>query len=289
MQIAIHLGAHRTDDDPILQVLQRNSGLLHAHDAAVAPPRKARPAIRKAAQNARGAGLLADRQDDLLTEMLGPARPGRVVLSYEAFLGVYARVLEGGRLYADAGQRAQLLRNLFPDHEISFFLAIRNPATFLPEVLSSSSLDRMDELTRGAELGALRWSDPVRDIRAACPDVPLTVWCNEDLPLIFPQVLEAVSGVAEPMEGEDAMLERVMTRAGLARLRSYLRDNPPATRSTWRKVVTAFLGKYADPAVVEPEIDVPGWTAETLAGLSAVYERDVESMAQMPGLTMLRP
>lgn len=290
MQIAIHLGAHRTDDDLILDVLGRNAARLEAAGVAVPPARRARPAIRKAAQASRGADLAADTQQDLLAEILGGARPERLVLSYEAFLGVYARVLDGGRLYADAGQRAQLLRGLFPDHEVSFFLAVRNPATFLPAVLRASSLQRMDELVGDADLSALSWLPPVRDIRAACPDVPLTVWCNEDLPLLFPQVVEALAGGGvDGLEGEDALLETVMTRAGLARLRSYLRDNPPATRSTWRKVVTAFLGKYADPEVVEPAIDVPGWTEATVAALSLNYERDVAALSELPGLATMRP
>ncbi|UWQ21140.1 hypothetical protein [Jannaschia sp. W003] len=290
MQIAIHLGAHRTDGDLILETLQRNEGILSGHRVAVPPPRRARPAIRRAAQAAGGGGFSSEAQDELLVEMLGEAAdPRRLVLSYEAFLGIYAKVLDGGRLYGDAGARARLLRDLFPDHEPAFFLAIRNPATFVPAVFEASTVGTLAEFTGGHDLGGLRWTDVVRSIRAACPDVPLTVWCNEDLPLLLPTVLEAVSGVEERLDGDDAVLERVMTEPGLRRLRTYLRDNPPGTRSTWRKVVTAFLGKYADPEVVEPPITTAGWTDALVAQLTATYEDDVRALQELPGITFLRP
>lgn len=289
MQIAIHLGAHRTDEDLILDILQRNEGRLAKSGISIPPPRRARPAIRKAAQASGQGGLDAIAQDALLTEMLGDAQPERIILSYEAFLGIYARVLDGGRLYADAGQRARLLRDLFPEHQVSFFLGLRNPATYLPAVFEASSISSMGEFVGSHDLAQLRWSQPVKDIRAACPEVPLTVWCNEDLPLLLPEILDAMAPNGAPFDGEDAMLAKVMTAAGVTRLRGYLKDNPPGTRATWRKVATAFLGKYADPEVVEPEITTQGWSDEMINGLSAIYEDDLRHIDDLPGVTFLQP
>ena len=55
---------------------------------------------------------------------------------------------------------------------------------------------REDILTDVDPLRRLRWSDTVRNIRIHNPGVPLTVWCDEDTPLIWPEVLQAVSGHA---------------------------------------------------------------------------------------------
>lgn len=289
MQIAIHLGAHRTDEDLLLQTFLRNEDSLNKLGIAIPPARRARPAIRKAAQASGQGGLDVIGQDALLAEMLGKATPNRVILSYEAFLGIYAKVLAGGRIYADAGQRARLLRDLFPEHEVSFFLALRNPATFIPAVFEASSINSLAEFVAGQDLAHLRWSHPIKDIRAACPDVPLTIWCNEDLPLLLPEVLDAIAPGHGPFDGDDAMLAKVMTDAGHKRFRGYLRDNPTTTRATWRKVATAFLGKYADPDVVEPEITTEGWSEEMITGLSAIYEDDLQLIDNLPGVTFLQP
>ncbi|KIT16890.1 hypothetical protein [Jannaschia aquimarina] len=290
MQIAIHLGAHRTDEDLILRTLQRNSGALDAAGVTVPPPGRARPAIRKAAQSAGSGGLMPDAQNALLAEMLEDGvEPARVILSYEAFLGIYAKVLDGTRMYSDAGRRAALLRNLFPEHDVSFFMAIRNPATFVPAIFEASRIDQLEEFLDGHDLTAMRWSEPIKAIRASCPDVPFTVWCHEDLPLLLPEVLALLSGVEEPMEGADAMAQHVMTDVGFRRMQTYLADNPAATRSTWRKVATAFLGKFADPEAVEPEITTEGWTSEAVAALSEIYEEDVARLQHLPGITFLTP
>ena len=290
MEIAIHLGGHRTDDDLILRTLQRNGKRLQAAGIAVPPAGRARPAIRRAAQSARGAALSLEAQDALLSEILGgEGRPRRMLLSYEAFLGVYAKVLGGDRMYADAGQRATLLQGLFPEHRVSFFLGMRNPATLIPALYEASTVESFAAFVEGQDLQAMRWSDPVRAIRAACPDSPLTVWCNEDLPLVWPDVLETISGLGAALDGEDAVLERVMTAQGIERLRAYLKDKPPLPRPMWRKVATAFLGKFADPDVTEPAIDQPGWTEGIIATLTAVYEDDMGRIADMPGVVFLRP
>mgnify|MGYP003670590229 CR=1 FL=1 len=245
MDIAIHLGAHCTDEDLILKTLSDNQELMQKHSVAIPPAGKARPAIRKALQS--GGNLVPGMGNPLIADLLGKVTADRLVLSYEGFLGVYAKVLSGASIYEGAGQRAQMLRDLFPGHTVEFFL------------------------------------------RAACPDVPLTIWCNEDLPLIWPDVLRIISGVEAEMTGEDAILRQIMTPGGFTRLKGYLRDNPAKGLPTWRKVVTAFLGKYADEAAVAPDIDLPGWTDETIAGLSDLYEADIARLKAMGDVTFIAP
>ena len=282
MDIAIHLGAHRTDEDLLVRTLIENAKRLARGGIEVPLPGRARPAIRKALQS-RG-----DLSAASLSSELG-RDADRLVLSYEGFLAVYAKVLAGTTIYPEAGARAAALRALFPGEPVSFYLALRNPATFVPAVFRASSVTDFAAFVEGHDMSRIRWADPVRAIREACPDAPLTVWCNEDLPLIWPDVLHAVAGTDQALEGEDAILREVMTGPGFTRLETYLRDNPAPSRGTWRKVVTAFLGKYADEDKIDEEIALPGWSEEMIAGLSDLYERDVAEIRAMDDVTFLAP
>lgn len=287
MQIAIHLGAHCTDEDLILKTLADNGPVLTQHSVAVPAGGKARPAIRKALQG--GGNLVPGMGNPLMQELLDETTAERLVLSYEGFLGVYAKVLSGRSIYKDAGKRATMLRDIFPGHQVEFFFAIRNPATFIPALFEASSATDFSGFLAGHDLAQITWSEPISQIRAACPEVPLTVWCNEDLPLIWPDVLRHVAGIDVDMQGEDAILRQIMTREGFRRFEGYLRDNPAPNLTTWRKVVTAFLGKYADDAAVAPDIALPGWSEEMIAGLSDIYERDVATLKAMDDVTFITP
>ncbi|WP_092778071.1 hypothetical protein [Jannaschia pohangensis] len=287
MDIAIHLGAHCTDEDLILRTLADNAPLMARNGVALPAPNKARPALRKALQ--AGGNLVPGMGNPLVGELLDGHDGSRMVLSYEGFLGTYATVLSGPSMYPAAGQRCTMLRDLFPGHAVSFFLALRNPATLIPALFEASSVTDFGAFVNGHDLSAITWSEPIAAIRAACPEVPLTVWCNEDLPMIWTDVLEAISGVEGPKIGDLAILEQIMTDPGIARLKTYLADNPPANSATRRKVITAFLGKYADDSKVAPEIAQPGWTDEMIAGLSNLYEQDVARVKAMGDITFIAP
>jgi hypothetical protein len=288
VDIAIHLGAHCTDEDRLLRTLLSEGDRLKRDGVAVPPPGKSRPALRKALQR-QGKDMLGGSNPGLMRELTEGTEPTRIALSYEGFLGTYATVLSGNVMYPEAASRAGLLRDLFPGHQVHFFLGIRNPATFIPALFEASTVDDFDRFLAGHDLSAMTWSRVVRQLRDGLPDVPLTVWCNEDLPLIWPDILRAVTGRDMPHRGDRVILEEIMSQSGFLRLEGYLRDNPPASLSTWRRIVTAFLKKYARPEKIEEEIDLPGWTEDVIASLSIQYDEDVARLAGMGDVTFLRP
>ncbi|HAW47557.1 MAG TPA: hypothetical protein DCX34_10005, partial [Roseovarius sp.] len=69
----------------------------------------------------------------------------------------------------------------------------------------------------------------------------------EDTPLIWAQVLRAMAGTDEsvPLAGEFALLPEIMTKAGHQRFTTYIDSRPGLTDAQKRRVVTAFLDKFA--------------------------------------------
>ena len=53
--------------------------------------------------------------------------------------------------------------------------------------------------------------------------------------------------------------------------------------------MAAFLEAHAIEEAVEAEIDLPGWTDETIDMLTQLYEDDVERIAAMPEVTLITP
>ena len=289
MRILFHLGAHSTDEGRILDCLSQNRGRLWRAGTLLPEPATYRPLLREAMAQRREEMASAALESELLGRICGEEMPQRLILSNDSFLSAAARVFKQRTLYGQAGDKVVQLQQLFPGHEAGFCLAIRNPATFIPAVVARLGGTGVDELLGGIDARALRWSDVVKAIAGAAPGKPLTVWCNEDTPLIWPEVLAAVAGqpAEPPFEGQEDFLASLMTEAGVERMRAYLRTHVPAGALQRRRVVAAFLDKFARPEAVEEELDVPGWTEAVVEEITESYEEDIFEIQRMPEVTFL--
>lgn len=289
MRIVYHLGAHCTDDERLLRCFLKNRAVLAAEGIVVPGPARYRTLLRDTAAQLRGQPANRDTQTLLLDQILDTDHAERLIFSWDNFMG-YAQGAIGATLYPAAAQRLAAFAQVFPDTPHEFHLALRNPATFLPAMHDKLSL-RVPDAAATPDPRSLRWSDLLRAIRAAVPDVPITVWCDEDTPLLWPDVLRAVSGHAEATRLADTsdLLSAIMRPEGLARMTAYLAENPNLDTGQRRRVTSVFLDKFALPEVIEQDIDMPGWDDRLVAGLSANYDRDVTRIMQIPGVTVLTP
>jgi hypothetical protein len=94
------------------------------------------------------------------------------------------------------------------------------------------------------QVHAVAWSEMLRRLTMTHPDCPVTVWCNEDTPLIWGELLQDIAavGMEVPLEGKDVVVQQIMDPAGFKRMQEYLRQKPPETEAQRRRVVAAFLG-----------------------------------------------
>lgn len=291
MQIAIHFGAHCTDEDRLIRTLLKNRDILSKEGIVVPGTGRYRQIMRKTMQASDGSLASPEAEQALLDAILDVDVAERVVLSYENFICVPNRVLAQGRIYPMMEQRAKIYASMFPGQECAFFLAVRSPATLIPALMAKAETDDYLAVLNGCDPLALRWSETVIAMREGAPDVPVTVWCDEDTPLIWSEVLREVSG-HDPftkLTGTLDILADIMTAEGLTRLRTYLDKNPTAIEAQRRRIISAFLSKFVRPEAVEIELDLPGWTEDYVAELTENFDDDVETIARLPGVTFITP
>lgn len=290
MRIVYHLGAHCTDEERLLRCLLKNRGQLATEGIIVPGPMRYRNLIRDTAVSLQGQAASLDTQALVLDQIMDEDRADRLILSWDNFLAFPQWALRGV-FYPTGGERVRAITQIFPEIEAEFHLAIRNPATYLPALWQKQRGKSYEEFMKGTPPEDLFWSDTVRDILAVNPGVPLVVWCDEDTPLIWPDVLRSVSGHAPEtvLEDTDDLLASIMSQDGMRRLNGYLQSQPPRNDAARRKVVSAFLDKFALPEKIEMEFELPGWTKELVEDMTAQYDEDVARIAALPGVTMLRP
>jgi len=291
MQIALHAGAHATDEDRLITCLRRNQARMARSGVGVPPPSSYRKLLRDILNSAEGTGLAGDARDMVLDAIGDTGGVDRLILSNQGFFGTQKMAVSGSVFYPAAEARLGLLQQLFAGDEIALFLGIRNPAMFLPALLEGTSFTTVAELVRDGDPERLRWSHLVARIRSAFPDIPVTVWCNEDTPLAWGQILREMTGIDASMqiEGEFALLSEIMTQAGFQRFAAYLGDHPDLTETQKQRVIAAFLDKYADADAIEVELDLPGWNAGIIDRLTAIYDADLDAIRRQSGVRVIAP
>lgn len=291
MQLIFHVGLHRTDEDRVLKCLLKNRGDFADEGALVPPPGRYRKLVTQTLAALANAEPAPDAREILLETMLDGDQAERLLLSNQNFFCLPKFAAANGVFYHKAVARVDQLKQLFAGDQIELFFALRDPATFLPALFEKAPVDEFVELTSGSDPRDLRWSEMVARLRAAHPDVPLTIWCNEDSPLIWAQIIREMAGI-EPgrkIKGGFDLLAEIMTKEGMQRFRAYLKQHPAMTEVQKRRVMVAFLDKFAREDMIEEELDLPGWTEELMTELTEIYEEDVFEIARMPGVNFIQP
>lgn len=291
MEIALHLGVHHTDQDRLVRCLMRNRAPLLDQGIAIPGPGRYRQQLRQLSFEMRERETDAGTQEALLDGILDEDAVHRVVFSSENFLAIPKWAVGDGLLYNAAGERTGLLRRLFPEADVSVFVAIRNPATFLPALVAGDTSGTVGRQLTGLDPTHLRWSTMLSRIIEAQPDLPITVWADEDTPLLWPEILRAVSGhdPAMVLDGWLAWYWDLVTPKGHEAMRRWFRNSPPEDDLHRRKMLSALLTRFARPEVVEAEALLDGWTEDTVETLSDLYDADLDLIGALPGVTLLEP
>ncbi|WP_347139022.1 hypothetical protein [Paracoccus sp. SSK6] len=282
MQMVFHLGVHGTDGDRLLKTLLNNRDWLMQHGTDVITPNRHRGLFEEALMSLKGGPATAEMQQIMLDAVLHSESPVRAVFSTPTFMGAPGRVVGQAGLYPQMGARAAALANLFPDHQVEFFLAIRNPATLIAEVLPIFTGGGYHVLMQGRQPLDLRWRDPIQALLRAVPGHRVVIWCHEDVPLIWPEIARLAGNIPPdaPLKGGTMYLEELLSEEGMARLKEALSTQDRLSVAQRRAISSEVIQGHA----LDQVIDLPGWTQEVVDRVTDNYRADVAEIAVLPGV-----
>ena len=291
MQLVFHTGAHFTEEERLMKCLLKNKEAFGARGVAVPGPGKYRNLLRETMEAMDVSSPAENAREVLLEAILDHESADRVVLSNGHFFGAARGAVRRGLIYPKAPTRMVQMAEIFKADQIELFMGLRNPATFLPAAYQRSSKDGLADFMGGVDPRAVRWSDTLLRIREAAPRISITVWCNEDAPLIWPEIIREMGGLdhGEAIDGGYDLLSEIMIPEGMARFLAYLEKHPAMTEMQKRRVMVAFLDKFAIEEAIEEELDMPGWTDALVSELTEAYDEDVFAIARIPGIQLISP
>lgn len=291
MQLVLHAGAHFTEEERLMKCLLRNKDAFQKHGVAVPGPGKYRNLLRETMVAMENSPIAENARDVMIDAILDGQSAERLLLSSASFFGIQRGILRKGLLYPMAAERMAYMAQIFRKDEIELFMAIRNPASFLPAAFQHSPRDTMEGFMSGMDPLAVRWSDTLLRIREAAPEVSVTVWCNEDAPLIWTEIIQEMAGFddGEEVIGGYDLLADIMAQEGMDRFQRYMASRTELSVAQKRRVIIAFLEKFARIEAIEEELDMPGWTQELVTEMTEVYEEDMVTLARIPGVHLVSP
>ncbi|WP_323771740.1 hypothetical protein [Antarctobacter sp.] len=293
MQVILHTGAHSTDEDRLLKGLLRNAEAWRHEGVAIPGPSHYRVLLSEALNKLRDGTPDPETRDVLLDAILqeDAGQLSRLVLSNDNFFSVPKLMFQNGMIYHRAEERLVTLSQIFQGGELQIFMGLRDPASFLPAAYATTPHKDFSDFMEGLDPMRFRWSDLIRRMKAALPDLPITLWCNEDTPFLWGQIIREMAGIAlsRKIIGAFDLYSQIISREGMQRFRAFLKENPTITERQKRRVMIAFLDKYALDDKIEEELDLPGWDGAYVDMLTEIYEDDMEVISGIEGVRLLTP
>lgn len=291
MQVAIHAGAAFTDEGRLLRSLQANGDVLARNGATFFGPRRYRKVFKPAFHALNTRPPLPNEFESMRGNLPIHPEAKRAIFTSAEFIGEKDLVLAGGQFYPSAGKRLSVLEEAFSDCQLELYLALRNPGSFIPKHLMSLPEQAREDVIRNNDLSHLSWVEMIEDVRDFAPAVQITLWCNEDIPLLWGDVVRNVGGLAADaaIKDEYDLLISLLTEEGQSQAQAILDQVSTLSQAETRDVLADILANHAQPDKMEEELDLPGWSDEIIDAFSELYEQDLTKLETMAGVKVLKP
>lgn len=288
MQIAFHLGVHGTDDGKVVECLAANAAVLRKHKVELSPGHVNEPILNEALGALKGGSASPEMEEVIEDALLENDDTRRLVISRANLLGPPRRLLENGGILIRAEQTLRALAGLMPRGQVEFFIAIKNPATMAPDVLQRMTMST-DALLANLQPSQLRWAPTMQRLVQAVAPHRLVVWCNEDTPLLFPDIVREIADLPTDtvLASDNLVAEQLLTGEGKALLGKV--DQSDRGVAARRGATAAILAEHHDPSVIKAQVQVLDWDQDVIDALTAAYDADVAEIAALPGVEFIHP
>ncbi|MCX7644330.1 MAG: hypothetical protein N2Z62_03410 [Rhodobacteraceae bacterium] len=293
MELALHIGAHRTATTSLQQALGMASAELAAAGTAFWGPEAMRlPGRRDHARNlrraaadpaAREAAEAARREVARALAGLAGAGIGRLLVSEENLIGTMEGNFAAAALYPNAARNLAAAADLFGGPPAEVFLGLRDYAGWWASAYAQCVVLReMPPFDAGRIAASARgWPEVAEEVRATFPQARLTLWRHG------PGAAEAALAamLPAPLAGRVVLHGRRANAALSARgLRRFTarRRRAGGFDAAARRAAVAELGEAGGPPL-RP------FPAEAEAALAERFERDWARICRMPGVRVLAP
>ncbi len=291
MQVVIHAGVAFTDEDRLFGLLKANQETVANHNGAFFGRRAFRRHFRQAL-NELEPGTPALNTRKAFQGMIPKDKTvDRVVISQPGFLGAIQTSILDGQFYPLAGERIAYLDDMFDDCQMELFIGLRNPGSFIPKALMAQSEPERQRILAETDISCLSWLTMIDNIRDLAPDVQITLWSNEDSPLIWGDIARAMVELPEdtPLNEEFSFLSTLLTDEGRDEIETLIQRQPAIGSPTLRTDLGQIFARHADPTAIEEELTLPGWSDEIVAAFTELYEQDLDVLQNMQDIHFLTP
>lgn len=290
LTVAFHIGVHKTATTHLQRSLRlaanplAASGVQYCGPDTLRLPGRSLQSLFGLKHQAFAATVKRPAAEQLALLCKGAHR---LVLSEENFIGPLNQP-KGRRMkqrYKPAGARLTGLSQAI-GQPIDVHIAVRRPTGFINsaycQMLLGGRVQPLKTYKRRHGVGTVDWADLVSRVRAAPGVGDVTVWRYEDYADVYPQI---VTGLVGPEAASLVTPRRRRINRGLS---------APAVAQVLAQAETAEGENSARVArkalpVEDGHAAFDGFSAEEHAASDVIYAQQIAAIAQMDGVTLLRP
>lgn len=289
MKVVFHIGAPFTDNDILVQSLRRNRVLLSAKGICVPVPKTYKKILRDLSHEYRGRTASPDVERELILAISGDAWPDVLFLSNSQFISANSRIFDGAQIWPQIQRSCKRLTALFPNAEIEFALAIQNPETLIPKVLRNLESEKQKSILKELQPKAIMWSEVLNRLLMKFPKHRVTVWKDEDAPLLWGSVLRKFIGTDEavPIRGEQDMMQSRLPNSVKKEIEDFIKENRIIRAREKKRVAEAFFRRQSSYHKSKYNSSPANWSVEEKAELAKNYQQDIEAIQSFDAIDFI--
>jgi hypothetical protein len=284
-RLHVHFAVPFFGGDQLVRTLSRIAPNLSSAGISIPDPETYRSAFSRKARGEDG-GAFMPLEIERISQAINEDAD-LIVLSFDDILGHPTRIFDRGVIHSDAASRIEFLRSQFPNRELSLFFTAADPGAVMAAMLSQGALTN----TTAAQAISMRplWSDLMERIDAQHPDLPITLWAQEDTPCTWPVVLREILNLPEgrSVSGGLHMAGYLLDEKGRAGLSNHLKTSPPKSERALVATLSDYLSTHAVDHKLTFDISLDGWSQEVIDDFALIYEQDLDACLDIEQMRLI--